>query len=126
MAHGFVLLEKSDTKRFYQLPHKCISFPAIENITDHFNEFPFSLREGITFDDDFSNGIDKVCISDAHTHIERLVFPAFYTKDKDERNLVFVSDRISGQMTFSIYGGDISTIRDDLVYLRQIMMLNRR
>lgn len=125
MAHEFVLLDKNERQRFYQLPYKCNVFPACKNIQELLTKNPPDFREGITIDDSFENGIDKVCISDAKYHIERLVFPAFYVLVDSERILTTSFDRLSGQMTFMIDGGEIETIRDDLVYLRQIMMMNR-
>lgn len=76
---------------------------------------------------DISNGFEYVIVSDAHTHIERLVFPAGKFRDKEtEREFIaHLSTRcISGKYTFRIHGGDSNSVYPDGVYLRQLQMLN--
>lgn len=65
--------------------------------------------------------IEYVCISDAHTHIERLVFPAIKT-DKSYAALTGV--HMAGTMTFMIEGGDIDSIQEHTHYLGELADAN--
>lgn len=69
------------------------------------------------------NGINYVAISDAHTHIERLVFPAFLTSLFDAP-YIFIPSEIEGKHTTMISGGDAKAVYPDLVYLRRLAQIN--
>ena len=69
------------------------------------------------------DGIRVVCISDAFTHIERIVFTAYKMDDGKYRILTGVA--IDGKMTMMIYGGDSRAVYKDEVYLRHLAMINR-
>jgi hypothetical protein len=71
------------------------------------------LYDGLT-------GIDIICISDAHTHTERLVFAATSFKDIYARTAV----QIDGAYTMMIHGGDDRMVKPDQVYLRRLASLN--
>ena len=61
-----------------------------------------------------------VCISDANTHMERLVFTAYKTdKGWGRQNI-----QIGGSHTMRIYGGDSLSIKPHKVYLRRLAQLN--
>ena len=66
-------------------------------------------------------GTKWVCVSDAITHIERLVFPAFPGLQGDYS---FSCDNIDGKQTMMIYGGDSREVYADEVYLRHLARLN--
>ena len=68
-----------------------------------------------------SEGIDIICISDANTHTERLVFPA-HIKDGEPKILDYL--QIDGKMTFMIYGGDDESIYNDYTYIKHLAILN--
>lgn len=70
------------------------------------------------------NGLYYVAISDAHTHIERLVFPALNVTFGD-RSYPFISDDIGGEHTMLLEGGDPDSIHPDAVYLRRLAQLNK-
>lgn len=80
-----------------------------------------ALKEGYIFEDDV-NFVNKVCISDAHTHYERLVFPAWTVMNTNTEVKVLTHDavHISGAWTMLIHGGDESTMRKPEVYARHI------
>lgn len=83
---------------------------------------PPKLREGCRWDEDTSF-CDKICVSEAHTHAEMLVFPAWwFWNSKGERVLGHDMMNISGQHTMMIAGGDPSTFRKPEVYARHIRM----
>lgn len=65
---------------------------------------------------------DVLCISDAHTHIERLVFLGFY--EDDEKCGMLSSSHIHGKMTMMIHGGNSHEVYSDAVYLRRLATMN--
>lgn len=69
---------------------------------------------------DYSGGCTLVCISDAHTHVERLAFPAVAIGGK----FGILPDDIAGKHTMMIHGGDPKAVYDDVVYLRYLCLLN--
>lgn len=74
-----------------------------------------------------------VIVSDAHTHIERMVFPAYIKPNYTEQDVVDGTDkclgvdymRIAGEMTMMIEGGDPSTVRPDEEYLLELIEANK-
>lgn len=67
-----------------------------------------------------TDGCHVVCVSDAYTHIERLVFvgekfPTVYGR---------TSVQIDGSHTMRIHGGDKRYVYPDEVYLRHLGMIN--
>ena len=90
-------------------------------------DYYICLPEHLEIVDD-TETIDKVCVSDAHDHVERLVFPVVYVIDKrtgTEHLFVNPLD-IDGHMTPLIGYGNAKTIHKDEVYLRHLRMLNKR
>lgn len=74
-------------------------------------------------------GVEYVAISDAHTHIERLAFPAFDTGEPGERfphghPYIIPRSEIEGKHTEIISGGDARAVYPDLVYLRRLAQIN--
>lgn len=67
-----------------------------------------------------SDGFDIICISDANTHLERLVFGACVINEKPSRSHV----QIEGKTTFMIYGGNRQSMKADEVYLRRLAQWN--
>ena len=65
-------------------------------------------------------GVEYVAISDAHTHIERLAFPAFKFGEK----YGFLCDDIAGKHTYLSEGGDPDSVYEDAVYLRFLAKIN--
>lgn len=68
-------------------------------------------------------GLYYVTISDAYTHIERLVFPALDVKLEDG-SYASIMDDIGGKHTFMTQGGDADSVYPDEVYLRRLAQLN--
>lgn len=65
-------------------------------------------------------GVEYVAISDAHTHVERLAFPAF----KIDEKYGFLGDDIAGKHTYLSEGGDPNSVHEDAVYLRFLAKIN--
>ena len=66
------------------------------------------------------DGIRLVCVSDAHSHIERLVFPAIVINGEYS----ITANDIAGKHTMMIDGGDPDSVYDDAVYLRRLCQIN--
>lgn len=69
-------------------------------------------------------GVNVVCISDAHTHIERIVFAGFMYKKNGEVQYSRYRTAIDGKNTFMRDGGDYSAVYEPGVYLRHLARLN--
>ena len=71
------------------------------------------------------SGIDIICISDATTHIERLVFAGIRAKSSIPNEcFMFSFLQIDGKHTFMTSGGNIDSVYPDEVYLRRIASCN--
>ena len=127
------LLQTNPTNRIYQLDFKVkrvliggfISARRIVNIGDVFKEDPIKLKPEFEFAEDISESIDKICISDAHTHTERLVFPVFMCRNKEtgEEGLTWRCNNIAGRLTMMIHGGDSKAVYPDRVYIRYLRII---
>ena len=124
--HTFELIKATDSQRTYRLPKKCKRFPRCADVSEILAGTRSKLKPKSEMVDDPADGIDKVTISDAHTHIERLVFPAFSVRNKESGEVFVDHDmvHIAGQLAFLTHGGSSRSVRADKVYLRRIMMLN--
>ena len=69
---------------------------------------------------------NHVVISDAHTHTERLAFPAweFAPVIDNDTPFIWLTDTIAGVNTFMIHGGDSDAVKPDAVYLRMLAKAN--
>lgn len=79
-----------------------------------------------TKDVEFSNIFDYVVVSDAHTHTERLAFPAWEYEPllPDGIPYMWENDTIAGYHTFMTHGGDSEAVYPDKVYLRMLAKAN--
>ena len=85
------------------------------------------LNEQWVIDEDVSESIDKIAVSDAHTHAERLVFPAFWIKNTitGERKVCWTLDQIAGNWTMMIFGGDSESMLEPEEYIAQLREINK-
>ena len=70
-----------------------------------------------------------VCVSDAHTHIERLVFGAGRYRHRETGEIIYGPYsmlHMAGYWTFKIHGGSHDAVWPDKVYLRQLSILNSK
>jgi hypothetical protein len=68
--------------------------------------------------------IEYVAVSDAHTHVERLVFVAM-PLNKEKTNFSIASSlHIDGKHTMMIHGGSYRHVHPDEVYLRRLARVN--
>lgn len=73
-----------------------------------------------------------VVVSDASTHVERLVFPIYIINGFTEFDLLnHVKEcieidflQIAGEMTMLIHGGDAESVKDDKEYLEELIKAN--
>ena len=71
-----------------------------------------------------TNAIEYVCISDAHTHIERLMFLAIPLNEDNTEFGCMAGLQMDGRHTFMTEGGDQRTVHPDQVYLRRLAKAN--
>lgn len=81
---------------------------------------------GFVLDEDCSESINKIAVSDATTHYERLVFPAFWIKNPEtgERKVCWTLDQIAGNWTMMILGGDEDSMLSAEEYISQLKEIN--
>ena len=111
--------------RYFKRPYE--EMTPIKEVFDYI--YIIGLPEHLEIVDD-TEAIDKVCVSDAHDHVERLVFPIVYVTDKNTgaKRLFINFIDIDGHMTPLNGNGydNAKTIHKDEVYLRHLRMLNKR
>jgi len=123
------LITQNNSQRFYQLDFNVSKTSGSPRTIKQLFEFePLKFNPGYELAEDVSESINKICISDAHTHTERLVFPAFNVRNKETSEIYtdFRCDTIAGHWTFITNGGDDSFVYDDKVYIRYLKILNSR
>jgi len=116
----FELVQTDENQRFYRCNQ-----PLLKSaITTKYTLKELLLRERDCLKEEHKHlipdniqGATIVCISDAHTHIERLVFVALQTNDKKYGRTTI---QIDGKHTFMTKGGDSNSVYDDEVYLRHL------
>lgn len=122
----FTLVQENSNQRMYKSDVEINKFPNPRFDWDSELEYGRSrLKEGVEMLEDKCH---YVIVSDAKTHIERLVFAGMrYKLASGEEVIGPVSMlQITGYHTMMIYGGDPSSILPDEVYLRQISILNSK
>jgi len=122
---NFKLVHQTDRQRFYESDVEITKFP--NERFDLEKEVAYGksrLKEGVEM---LNEKVFVVCISDAHTHLERLVFAA--TKYKLPNGEITYGPmsmlQIDGSHTMMIHGGDARSMKPDEVYLRRIKMFNK-
>ena len=120
------LVYKDNLKRYYKLNHKLTkgTHRLLGNKTVDINEA--LIEEFKRVKDEYkylmpTDGVDLIAVSDARTHTERLVFPAFQFDNGTYGHSMI---NIEGQHSMMIHGGDERTIRTDYVYIRLLAKLN--
>lgn len=122
------LIHDNGQQRFYRL-----SEPITKGYSDIGGEFNIAecvrkLLPRLQMTDDqreivrnaYAHGCTLVAISDAHTHVERLAFPAANIGDE----YGILPDDIAGKHTMMIHGGNCRSIYNDGTYLRWLCRLN--
>ncbi len=87
------------------------------------------LKPEYEFIGDLSKGTHYICVSDARTHVERLVFPALPVLEKSTHKISYCVTNyfhIAGEMTMMIYGGDPESIHEPEFYIKQLWEANKK
>lgn len=117
----FKKVAERTNQRFYHLSIPVTNVPNKQfNFEDERQNFNSRLNKEYKYLT--PSKIEFVCVSDAHTHVERLVFVAVQTKDSEFYNLCGL--QIDGRHTMMIEGGDQRHVHPDEVYLRRIASAN--
>lgn len=120
------LIKDTGMQRFYRLNHKLtkgysvmrgVELDLIKALAESKEkDFKPEYKECCPLD-----GANLICISDATTHLERLVFVGVeYGDSQIGRTRV----QIDGSHTFLIHGGNSRSMKPDAVYLRRLAMVN--
>lgn len=116
----FTLVKEESNRKYYQCSELLVkSANKFDIIKDIINSFIERLEDGYSKYVN-PNGLEYICISDAHTHTERLVFPAFKLED----TLLINHLHIAGDMTMMICGGDDSLVYEPEHYFKQLAEAN--
>lgn len=120
----FTLIRETRNQRMYKSDVEITKFPNPRFDWDKEIELArVRLRQGVSMLED---KCFYVVVSDATTHIERLVFAGMRYEMPNGEEIVAPASmlQISGYHTMMIHGGDTESVRPDEVYLRQIAILN--
>lgn len=122
----FTLIRETRNQRMYKSDVEITKFPNPRFDWDKEIELArVCLRQGVSMLED---KCFYVVVSDATTHIERLVFAGMRYEMHNGEEIVAPASmlQISGYHTMMIHGGDTESVRPDEVYLRQIAILNSK
>lgn len=117
------LVETTKHQRFYELSepiYKGRSFRSDVDIIAELQECKDNRVKPDYKDLIRTDGCHIICVSDAHTHIERLVFAA----EKFPSGYGSTGIQIDGSHTMMIHGGDERHVYPDEVYIRHLGMVN--
>jgi len=110
----FYKLNKEIKKGFYSMTSEAKDLlKELDDCKKYLKPEYSHLYDGLT-------GVDIICISDAHTHTERLAFIGIAYNGAYARTKV----QIDGAHTMMIHGGDDRMVKPDQVYLRRLASLN--
>lgn len=127
--HTARLLEERDggRQKIYLLDFNIYKDIKGEKIKNTFNDFEKKFKKkGFVFNDT-TNHVNKICVSDAFTHAERLVFACFNIKNVETEETIIAVDYydIAGETTMMIFGGDTSIMLPPEEYIRQLWEVNK-
>jgi hypothetical protein len=117
----FKKIYEDESRRFYELSEPVYRSPLkgfelkerVESIKGRLKpEYQYLIPEFIRM----------VCVSDAHTHIERLMFVG--AKTRDDKYICLTGIQLDGRHTMMIEGGDARHVHPDSVYLRRLASAN--
>lgn len=121
------LVQDIGNQRFYKVDFDIKKGTALGSrevdVKKEWSEFYDTIKEEYSHNFKKDKVPNIVCISDAKTHIERLVFLGCYIPELETH--AWVNVQIGGEHTMMINGGNAETIRDDIVYLRRLKQLNK-
>ena len=117
----FEKIEETSQQRFYKLSEAITKATNPKFKWEEEKEFAQKrLKE--EFKKCLTEKIEIVCVSDAHTHVERLLFPAI--KISESKYTCLSYNQMDGKHTFMIHGGSQRDVHPDGVYLRRLARAN--
>lgn len=123
--HGTLIkeLHNESNQKVYKLDFKVYTskYGSIKEILKDRN-----LKEGWKFDCP-TDYVDKVMVSDAYTHFERLVFPVvdLVNVNTGKKTQSQILSQIAGEWTAMIHGGDPLSMLEPEEYFEQLYELNK-
>lgn len=121
------LVFESERQRFYKLDHKITKGTSYGSEVDIISEMDRVRKNMVKPEYEEmipTDGCDIVCLSDAHTHTERLAFCGGMVVENGKEIYGRLSIQIDGITTMIIHGGDHKSVKPDRVYLRRLAKLN--
>lgn len=119
------LIHEEDKKKYYKLDFNVYVSVKGKNLKELYEKFLMNFKDGVIVHSKFDK-FDTICISDAHTHCERLVFPAYrYTFCENVNKLSHTYDEIAGTHTMMIFGGDTNHHLEAEEYIEQLREANK-
>ena len=121
------LIETTTNQRFYKL-----NYPITKGYNRLFGkevDINKEIKAEIkNYKEDFKQYAPKecniICISDANSHAERLVFAGLWFILNGKKTYGRTETQIEGCHTMMIHGGDPSSMKNDMVYIRLLAKLN--
>lgn len=117
------LAATTNDQRFYELSEPIHKGRRFNNDVDIAAELQLCKEEWVKLECKHlirTDGCHIICVSDARTHIERLVFAA----EKIPSGYANLGIHIDGCHTMRMYGSDSDKVYADEVYLRHLGMVN--
>lgn len=117
----FKKVHETARQRFYKLSEPVLKAPNKRYDFEREREYNLSRLKD-KYKHLCPDKIEYVCVSDANTHVERLLFLAFKNDDGGYGGFPYGS--LDGKNTFMIHGGDMNAVYPDKVYLRRLASAN--
>lgn len=119
----FRKVDENTYQRFYALSTPVVKAPNQGFVWENEKKYIESrLKE--KYKPFLTEKIEYVCVSDAHTHIERLLFAAMPLDANKTEFSRMSGTQMDGKHTFMIHGGDSRDVHPDYVYLRRLASAN--
>lgn len=119
------LIRREENKMYYVLSEPIrygVDIYGRVDIPKKLSDFRNELKgKNIKYYKHVPSECNVICISDARSHDERIVFAAMIVKGKPT---LITSIQIEGEWTSMFYGGDITTVEEPHIYIDRLAKLN--
>ena len=119
------LIRKEANKMYYALSEPIrygVDIYGRVDISEKLSDLKNELKgRSIKYYKDVPSECNVICISDAPSYDERIVFAAMIMKGKPT---LITSIQIEGEWTSTLSGGDITTVEEPYVYIDRLAKLN--
>jgi hypothetical protein len=120
---NFVKVKETEFQRFYKLSEPVDKVPNKNYNWEEEKKYNL-LRLKDEFKKYYPELIEYVVVSDAHTHIERLVFLGIPINEEKTDFGCLCGFQLDGDNTMLIEGGDLNKVYPDNYYLQRLAEVN--